>query len=117
MSTAHINFPGPGLIKTTPPRVAPMDGSQKAALVRKGNELFNAGNIEQAKRVFLTTGYTDGLVRIGDHYYKQQRFLQALQMYIIAPDRMKRDRLVEKMAHVVQNWLAEDGVSTTMDAK
>jgi hypothetical protein len=115
MQNPQLNFPGTGLIKTTPPKKPVMDGAQKSALIRKGNELFNSGQIEQAKRVFLTTGYTDGIVRIGDHYYKTQRFLQALQMYIIAPDAMKRNQLVEKMAKVVQNWLAEDADSRTIE--
>jgi hypothetical protein len=117
MNAPQLKFPGSGLIKTTPAAGVKMDSAQRAALIRKGNELFNSGNVEQAKRVFLTTAYTDGLIRVGDHYYKNQRFLQALQMYVIAPDSGKRDRLVEKMAKVVQNWLAEDLKSRTMEHK
>ena len=43
-----------------------IDGTQKVILNRKGNVLFNSGDIEGARRIFMTTGYTDGLVRIGD---------------------------------------------------
>lgn len=108
MEHPRMIFPGEGLIKTTPAQPAKLDGAQKAALIRKGNELFNTGNIEQAKRVFLTTGYTDGLIRVGDYYQRQQRFLQALQMYIVAPEPRKREQLVEKMSKVVRHWLSEE---------
>ncbi|AHC14455.1 hypothetical protein [Salinispira pacifica] len=107
MDIDKLKFPGEGLIKTAPPKTAALSREKRSALIRKGNELYNSGNIEQAKRVFLTVHYTDGLIRIGDHYYKQNRFLQALQMYIIAPENRKREQIVEKMSRIVQNWLAE----------
>ena len=72
--------------KTVKPAV---DSTQKAALNRKGNVLYNSGDIEGARRIFITTGYSDGLVRIGDHYNSKGRALDALKMYWIAPDRKK----------------------------
>jgi hypothetical protein len=77
-------------------------------LIRKANELFNKGEILHSKRIFLTVGYTDGIIRIGDYYYKKNDFLNALQMYILAPDRPKADKILEKMAQVVQHWIKEE---------
>ena len=88
-------------IKTTvPPGV---DSSQKAALNRKGNMLFNSGDIEGARRIFMTTGYSDGLSRVGDYYKSQNRLIEALQMYWIAPDRTKYEPIITQLAVLVQN--------------
>jgi hypothetical protein len=93
-------------IKVTSP--SPVEGSQKAALNRKGNQLFNDGNIEGAKRVFLTTGYSDGLSRVGDFYKSKNRPLEALRMYWLAPDRTKSAPLLENLAGVLQSLIHED---------
>ena len=94
-------------IKTTA-RVA-IDGSQKAALNRKGNVLFNSGDIEGARRIFLTTGYSDGLVRIGDYYNAKGRALDALKMYWIAPDRKKAEPIIAQLSSVIQNLIHDEG--------
>jgi len=94
-------------IKTTA-RVA-IDGSQKAALNRKGNVLFNSGDIEGARRIFLTTGYSDGLVRIGDYYNAKGRALDALKMYWIAPDRKKAEPIIVQLSSVIQNLIHNEG--------
>ena len=100
-------IPQDGFIKVTREQIQPLSKDQRTALIRKGNELFNNGNYEQAKRVFITTGYADGLSRMGDYYYKKNNFLEAMRMYYLAPAPGKRDRLIEKMAGVVQLWLHE----------
>jgi hypothetical protein len=86
-----------------------IDGAQKAALNRKGNILYNSGNIEGARRIFLTTGYTDGLARIGDHYKSKGRLLDALRMYWIAPDRKKAEPIILQLSSVIQNLIHEEG--------
>ena len=93
-------------IKVTTP--APVESSQKAALNRKGNQIFNEGDIEGARRVFMTTGYSDGLARVGDFYKSKDRFLEALKMYWIAPDRKKSGPLSEQLAGIMKNLLHED---------
>ena len=94
-------------IKTT---VRPaMEGSQKAALNRKGNTLYNSGDIEGARRIFITTGYSDGLVRIGDYYCSKGRTLDALKMYWIAPDRSKAEPIIIQLSAVIQNLLHDEG--------
>jgi len=93
-------------IKVSKP--APVDGSQKAALNRKGNQFVNEGKIEEARRIFMTTGYTDGLSRIGDFYKSKGRLIEALKMYWIAPDKKKAQPLIEQLAYFVQNMAKED---------
>ena len=92
-------------IKLTKPDPAGISQSQRVALNRKGNELFNAGQYEQAKRIFLTTGYTDGLIRVGDYYFKNNHHLEALKMYWLAPAPDKRDSLIQKISSVVRKWI------------
>ena len=85
-----------------------VDGNQKAALNRKGNVLYNSGDIEGARRIFLTTGYSDGLARIGDYYKKEGRELDALRMYWIAPDRNKAEPIIAKLSAIIQNMLQDE---------
>ncbi|MDR1617995.1 MAG: hypothetical protein LBS06_02970 [Treponema sp.] len=96
-------------IKTT---VKPaVDGAGKAALNRKGNSLFNSGDIEGARRIFITTGYSDGLSRVGDRYRAAGRELDALRMYWLAPDRAKAEPLIEHLSVIIKNLLHEEGNS------
>ena len=90
-------------IKTT----SPVAGSEKAALNRKGNQMFNEGNIEGARRIFMTTGYSDGLSRVGDYYKSQNKPLEALRMYWIASDRNKSSPLIEQLSLVLQGMIHE----------
>ena len=92
-------------LKTTvPPSI---DGSQKTALNRKGNILFNSGDIEGARRIFMTTGYSDGLSRVGDYYKSQNRLVEALRMYWISPDRNKSEPLIMKIAEIMRDLINE----------
>lgn len=99
-------FENEGFIKQT--ETPAVDSQQKALLNRKGNVLFNEGKIEAARRVFLTTGYSDGLARVGDWYRSQGREIEALRMYWIAPDQTKAGELLEKVAGLIQKLIHED---------
>jgi hypothetical protein len=92
-------------IKTT--AKPPIDTVQKAALNRKGNILFNQGDVEGARRIFLTTGYSDGLVRVGDHYRSKGRSLDALRMYWIAPDKTKAEAVIIELSTIIRNLIQE----------
>ncbi|MDR3115764.1 MAG: hypothetical protein LBU25_09630 [Treponema sp.] len=94
-------------IKTT--QKAKIDRAQKAALNRKGNMLYNAGDIEGAKKIFLTTGYSDGLSRIGDYYKSQDRYVDALRMYWIAPDHTKFESIAMQFSVLIKNLIHEEG--------
>jgi hypothetical protein len=103
-------MPKNGFIKTSRSERPKLTGQQKSVLVRRGNELFNEGHIEQAKKIFVTIGYTDGIIRLGDYYYQANNHLEAFRMYVLAPDKKKVEMMTEKMALVVRNWLLQDKI-------
>ncbi len=99
-------FEDQGFIKTGQ---RPAIGSaQKAALNRKGNELLNAGDVEGARRIFLTTGYSDGIARVGDRYLQDGRSLEALRMYWTAPDKVKAEAIIVRLSAVIQKLVHEE---------
>jgi uncharacterized protein YifE (UPF0438 family) len=93
-------------IRVTEP--SPVEGSDKAFLNRKGNQKFNEGDIEGAKRIYMTTGYSDGLSRIGDFYVSKSRPLEALRMYWMAHDHKKAQPLIEKLSFILQSVVHSD---------
>jgi len=93
-------------VKTTVP--SSVEGSDKAALNRKGNMLFNSGDIEGARRIFMTTGYSDGLSRVGDYYKSKNRLIEALRMYWIAPDRTKSEPLIMQLSGIIQQLIEDN---------
>lgn len=97
-----------GFIKTVNPKKRDIKSSEKAALIRKGNELFNAGQYETARRIFITTGYSDGLIRMGDHYMKNKNHADALKMYWLAPAPEKFEQISEQTAIIISKWLKEE---------
>ncbi|HNQ96817.1 MAG TPA: hypothetical protein PKH81_01890 [Treponemataceae bacterium] len=94
-------FPGEGLIKSADEPLGGIQDDRKAALNRKGNELFNQGDVETARRIFVTTGYSDGLTRTGDWYAQKGKLLEALKMYYLAHNRRKADPIIEKLAKLI----------------
>ena len=100
-----MKIPREGFIKLTDSRNKSLSSAQRVALNRKGNEFFLNGKFDAAKRIFLTTGYSDGLIRLGDLYSKDDP-LEAYKMYKLAPAHEKAAALLEKMAMVVKNWIS-----------
>lgn len=92
-----------GFLKTS--GTPELDRGQRSALIRKGNELYNNNKLQAAKRVFITTRYSDGLIRLGDYYQKQKQPLEAFRMYWLAGETRRKDEMVEQMASVVRHWL------------
>jgi hypothetical protein len=92
-------------VKTT--AKAGLDGAVKVSLNRRGNVLFNQGDVEGARRIFITTGYTDGLCRIGDYYQSKGRPLDALKMYWIAPDRGKSEPIIIRLSEIIKSLINE----------
>jgi hypothetical protein len=84
-----------------------LDGNLKVSLNRKGNVLFNQGDIEGARRIFLTTGYSDGISRIGDYYKSKGQLLDALKMYWIAPDHTKSEPIIIQLSEMLRNLINE----------
>lgn len=58
-----------------------------------------------AKRIFITTGYSDGLTRIGDNYNKENKYLDALKMYLLAHNKRKSEPIIEKISQTVSVML------------
>ena len=85
---------------------------QRTALIRKGNELFNQGKLELAKRIFITTHYSDGLMRIGAYCLGRGEHLEAFRMFWLARDQPSIDRMLENMAAIVKNWLEDERKQT-----
>ncbi|MDR0684315.1 MAG: hypothetical protein LBF83_04225 [Spirochaetaceae bacterium] len=85
----------------------PLDSRQKTQLNRKGNMLLNQGDVESARRIFITTGYSDGLSRIGDYYRSKGRIIDALRMYWIAPDKKKSAEIIMELSFMVKNLIHE----------
>ncbi len=110
MNTQDIlkKLPHSGFLKIIDENHISLTQERRAALIRKGNEFFNKGNYELAKKIFFTTKYTDGLIRLGDYYYKRKKHLMALQIYWLAPCPKKAAVLIERMASVMSKWLMEE---------
>ncbi len=105
-------LPPGGFLKISAERPAALTKEKRAALIRKGNELFNKGDLGLAQRIFITTKYSDGLIRIGDLYVKGGKPLEALRAYWLAPAPEKTAAIVEKIAQVMKQWLAEGKTKT-----
>jgi len=82
---------------------------ERIVLIRKGNEFLNKGDIEKASKIFVTTSYKDGLIRIGDYYYfdKKNPF-KALNFYLKAKYEKRIRELTERMAIILKKWINED---------
>jgi hypothetical protein len=100
-------FPEDGLIKTADLPTPGVETDRKVKLNRRGNELFNEGDVEAARRIFQTTGYSDGLIRVGERYMADNKPIEALKMYRLARDDKRSEALIETAAFVIQNLLRE----------
>jgi len=76
-----------------------MKDDEKAALARKGNEFFNNGNIAEAIKYFVKSGYRDGIMRVADYYYfDKKQPLVALKFYKMIN---RKDRIDEIFARMI----------------
>lgn len=105
---AFERFSAESLIKSSDTPHHGLAGEEKVKLNRKGNELFNRGELETARRIFQTTGYSDGLIRVGDRYLEGHRPVDALKMYWLAKDDKRSAELVELAVLAIQKILHEE---------
>ena len=96
-----------GFIKVTDKPIGALSSEQKAVLNRKGNMLFNQGKIDEACRIFVTTGYSDGLTRVGDVYSQKNESLTALKFYLLANNARKSEPIFEKLSKIVSVMLSD----------
>ena len=102
------HFPDEGLIKSTDRPTGTLESAQKAQLNRRGNILFNAGDVESARRIFQTTGYSDGLRRIAEYYLGDRQPVLALKMFRLAHDEARSAQLIGKAAAAIRTMLEEE---------
>ena len=95
-------------IKVTENALTPLSSEQKAVLNRRGNQLFNEGFINEAQRIFITTGYSDGLSRVGDYYAAQKNTLQALRMYCLAKNKRKSGPIIDSLVGLIRVLIDTD---------
>ena len=89
-------------IKVTENALTPLSSEQKVVLNRRGNQLFNEGFINEAQRIFITTGYSDGLTRVGDHYAAKNNTLEALRMYCLAKNKRKSEPIIDSLVQLIR---------------
>ena len=86
-----------------------MDKKERVELIRKGNELFNEGDIKEAAAIFVKTQYRDGLTRVADYlFYDKKRPLEALQYYRMVNRKDKVIEIHERMIFALGKWLGKD---------
>ena len=97
-----------GFIKVTDNPVDGLNSEQKVILNRKANMMFNNGNIEDARRIYITTGYSDGLTRVGNYYMDKNEGLKALKAYYLAHNKRDAEPIYESIANVISTLLKND---------
>jgi len=86
-----------------------MDDEQRIQLIRRGNELFNKGDLKNALKIFLATEYKDGIIRVADYlYFEKKDKISAIKLYKRAGHQKVIDDFAEKVAMVIRMLLDED---------
>ncbi|MGL4981605.1 MAG: hypothetical protein ACRC4W_01890 [Treponemataceae bacterium] len=98
---------GDEFIKVTDLPNKPLTSEQKVQLNRKGNVLFNSGDIIGALKIYKATGYSDGLVRAGDKFAEQGKEIDALKLYYLAHSKIKTEYVSSKLAQLISSVMQE----------
>ena len=81
---------------------------ERSHLIRKGNEIFNNGDIDKAAKIYTTTAYKDGLIRVGDYYYFDKKDIFKAQHYYFEAKYEKRiNEISARIALVIKKWLSD----------
>ena len=104
---AHPKEPG-HFIKVTDFPVSGLTSEQKVVLNRKGNVFFNQGKILEARRLFITTGYSDGLNRVAEKSMEEGKELDALKLYLLAHNKRNAEPIIEKLAGIISSIIKEN---------
>jgi hypothetical protein len=95
-----------------------MDEKQRIEMIRKGNELFNKGEIATASKILVKTGYRDGITRVADHYfYDRRQPLTALPYYKMANRVDKVNEIYERMMFALGKLISKDKSGSQPQAK
>ncbi len=87
--------------------MAKISKKERAALIRKGNMLFNEGKIEKASKIFEAVHYVDGLIRVGDHYYGNKELVNSLIYYKKANYKKRIEQVAPQIASVFKAWISD----------
>lgn len=95
-----------------------MDSQERAALIRKGNELFNEGKINEAMKLFVRTNYGDGIMRIADlYFYDKKQPLIALRFYRMINRRDRIEEIYSRMMFAFKKMITQKpGEASSPDA-
>lgn len=97
--------------------------AMKTSLIRKGNELFNIGKIDEAYRCYLTVSYFTGIERVADYYnYDKKEYLRAYRLYRMLTKegsnlggnvrvKGKIEDITKHFIQAIRKWMSEDVVS------
>ena len=86
-----------------------MDDSERVELIRRGNELFNARDYKSALKIFLSTSYKDGIIRVADYlYFDVKDKVAAVKLYKRAGHQKVIDEFAERAAQIIHSFLEED---------
>lgn len=86
-----------------------MDQKERVEIIRKGNELFNAGRYDEAEKLFVAASYRDGLTRLGDyHFYDRRRPLEALKYYQMVNRQDRIDEILERMVFALGRLMGQE---------
>jgi hypothetical protein len=91
------------------PAGATMDSSERIKLIRLGNELFNKKDIDGATKIFVNTGYRDGITRVADYYFYDRKMpLVALRYYRMVNRQDKVREIFERMVFALGRLLGKN---------
>ncbi len=86
-----------------------MDSSERIKLIRLGNELFNKKDIDGATKIFVNTGYRDGITRVADYYFYDRKMpLVALRYYRMVNRQDKVREIFERMVFALGRLLGKN---------
>lgn len=79
---------------------------KRAELIRKGNELFNKGEMEKAAKLYWVADYRDGLIRVGEYLlYEEKKPFQALLYFQKAKFQPKIDEILGRILWALSTWV------------
>ena len=76
---------------------AELTSAERIALIHRGNALFHGGQVDLAERIFRTVRYQDGLRRVAERRFQQQRYLSALELYRLGKSLRGEVQCLEKL--------------------
>ena len=90
---------------TEKPVLLKLSASERVRLIQQGNKCLNENNIEQAKKIFTTIGYKEGLKSIARYYADKGNMIGAYLMFRQAGAK-ETERLEQNIIHTIKTLLS-----------